>query len=284
MYTYKDGAIIKSDIQHTRNTKIERVLNYATDGIAKFALDDYYTPLYLNENIAKLIGVDQETLSKRDFESRNYIHPDDIAEVRALTEKGIAAGHPFSLHFRLKHADGHSIWVKANVVSANELYKDKYPVFYCIYTDITNMILKQKQFQSEIEYQNSADNDNLLSKQRANITQNKIEVYYSKPYLHIDISSLSYEDGAETLASTALTESERLQLAEMLSIDHIRTMSASGEKTASLQYKRKTQTGLYGRKHPSKYSPTRTMKISCVSFTATIFPRKRICTSGSAQS
>ena len=123
-----------------KDKELESVLNYAADGVGKFACDPSLTVLYYNEGLAKLVGTTRGKIEKEGFNSSLYVHPDDLAYVQESMAKGVASGQTFSMRYRLRHLSGRDVWVKTTGFFTKEFYQDVYPVIYLIYTDITELV------------------------------------------------------------------------------------------------------------------------------------------------
>ena len=123
-----------------KDKELESVLNYAADGVGKFACDPSLTILYYNKGLATLVGTTRGKIEKEGFNSSLYVHPDDLAYVQESMAKGVASGQTFSMRYRLRHLSGRDVWVKTTGFFTKEFYQDVYPVIYLIYTDITELV------------------------------------------------------------------------------------------------------------------------------------------------
>lgn len=76
----------------------------------------------LGTNILTLAGYDnKEIVTLKAWE--NIIHPDDVSKRKAAIEKHLAGENPFySIEYRIKHKDGHLIWVKdsGQIITCNK--------------------------------------------------------------------------------------------------------------------------------------------------------------------
>jgi PAS domain S-box-containing protein len=68
--------------------------------------------LYWSPRFREIIGVpeDQELVND-DFESR--LHPQDKDRVLAVVDRHLQQGCPYNIEYRLRHRDGHFVWVKS---------------------------------------------------------------------------------------------------------------------------------------------------------------------------
>lgn len=69
------------------------------------------TCTYASPAARELLGRDPETLHG-DWGTLAPVHPDDVAEVSAAHQRLRVTGEPYLLRYRLRHADGHWVWVE----------------------------------------------------------------------------------------------------------------------------------------------------------------------------
>lgn len=134
------------ELAEQKDRELESVIGAAADAVGKFACNPEFTVLYYTDGLAAMVGLSRGVVEKDGFNSSKYIHPDDIERVLKETEAAVAAQKPFSLYYRLKNTNGSIIWVKVKGIFLDELYEDRYPIAYFIYTDIT----EQKQREQEL--------------------------------------------------------------------------------------------------------------------------------------
>lgn len=129
-----------SDVSQIDQHDIETLLHNATDGIAKLACIDNLSLLYSNEKFARLTGTPDKLVTSLHFSGWSIIHPDDKEKVQQAIIRGMTDKLPFSVFLRLRHyLDGHIISVRLNGRFTNELYENRYPVFYALITDLANV-------------------------------------------------------------------------------------------------------------------------------------------------
>lgn len=132
------SSIIATRVTHR---DLEAMLDNATDGAMKIAYQEGNALiLYSNQTSASLIGLSlcEESEEKLDILTR--IHPKDLAALHNALKQAIVDKKPFTLLFRLLHRDGHYIPIKARNFQIDELYEDQYPVFYTVFTDLSDII------------------------------------------------------------------------------------------------------------------------------------------------
>ncbi|WP_231371663.1 diguanylate cyclase [Oxalobacter paraformigenes] len=133
----KEASVVDASRVDPRD--LETLLHNATDGIAKFACTDDFHLLYYNRKWAELTGIPDSLLSSRSFRGLSLVHPEDREKTRAVISVAMESKTPFTLYFRLKHHDGHAIPVRFNGWFVSELYENRNPVFYGIYTDLSHV-------------------------------------------------------------------------------------------------------------------------------------------------
>lgn len=136
-----------------KDRELESVFDLLADGIGKFACNDEFTILYYNDGLIDLVGIDRGEVEANGFNSSIYIHHEDYPRAQAVTLKAIETGEPFTLVYRLVHADGHPIWVKANGLVTEELFQNRYPIMYVFYTDVTDVVEANERLRIQVERQ-----------------------------------------------------------------------------------------------------------------------------------
>lgn len=136
-----------------KNRELESVLDIIADGIGKFACNEEFSILYYNDGLAQLCGVDRGIVEKQGFNSSLYIYEEDISKLEDAIASAIETGEPFSITYRLIHADGRLIWVKTNGMLTDELFQGVYPVMYLFYTDVSDVVETSERLRIELERQ-----------------------------------------------------------------------------------------------------------------------------------
>ena len=86
-----------------------------------------------------MTGIPDSQLSSGNFDGVSLLHPDDREKVGSTLYDALKGKTPFTVFFRLKHHDGHIIPVRFNGWFISERYENRYPVFYGIYTDLSQV-------------------------------------------------------------------------------------------------------------------------------------------------
>ncbi|MFS0783273.1 diguanylate cyclase [Bacillus sp. 1P06AnD] len=115
---------------------LQALLDTSTDGIAKIAcVDGTFKMLFFNAKRALLTGTPANVLSSADFNELNQVHPDDVKQALKVFGDALECKTPFELSIRMKYKDGNYFPVSLRGIFVHELYENKYPIFYAIYTD-----------------------------------------------------------------------------------------------------------------------------------------------------
>jgi diguanylate cyclase (GGDEF)-like protein/PAS domain S-box-containing protein len=83
----------------------------ATDTILAFDADGRIS--YVSPACRELIGCEPEDVMRRD--PAEFVHPDDRVEVLAARRRMVRQGGTITVTCRLRHQDGHDVWVEARV-------------------------------------------------------------------------------------------------------------------------------------------------------------------------
>ncbi|MCU7811601.1 MAG: PAS domain-containing protein, partial [Candidatus Thiodiazotropha sp. (ex Notomyrtea botanica)] len=102
------------DVTHQRQTEkqLSQVIQGASLGFWDWNL--ITDELTVNDRWIEMLGLDRSTLTHRigDFEAR--IHPEDAPITLPAIREHIQAGTPYTLEFRLRHADNHWVWIQGS--------------------------------------------------------------------------------------------------------------------------------------------------------------------------
>ncbi|MCU7851498.1 MAG: EAL domain-containing protein [Candidatus Thiodiazotropha sp. (ex Monitilora ramsayi)] len=100
------------DVTHQRQTekRLSQVIQGASLGFWDWNL--ITDELTVNDRWTEMLGLDRSTLTHgiADFEER--IHPEDAPITLPAIREHIQAGTPYTLEFRLRHADNHWVWIQ----------------------------------------------------------------------------------------------------------------------------------------------------------------------------
>lgn len=150
LFSKKNNYYYINSNHQIKNNELEEALTLAADGIGKFALNDEMTILYFNQGLCDLVGEKAEGIEEAGFNSTLYVHEDDLEYIKMefikITE---SRKKNFELTYRLVHKEGYHIYVKVNGFFIDELYENKYPLFYLIYTDISSLVRINQELEME---------------------------------------------------------------------------------------------------------------------------------------
>lgn len=150
LFSKKNNYYYINSNHQVKNNELEEVLTLAADGIGKFALNEELTILYFNQGLCNLVGEKAENIEKHGFNSSLYVHPDDMERIKKELEEILEANQKnFKMTYRLLHTSGIFIYVKVNGLITDEIYEDKYPIIYLIFTNISSLIKVNHELEME---------------------------------------------------------------------------------------------------------------------------------------
>lgn len=150
LFSKKNNYYYVNPNHQIKNNELEEVLALAADGIGKFVLNDELTILYFNQRLCDLVGEKAENVEEVGFNSSLYVHKDDLEYTKMEFTKVVESRKKnFKMTYRLVHKDGYPIHVKVNGFFTDELYEDKYPIFYLIFTNISSLIHMNQELEME---------------------------------------------------------------------------------------------------------------------------------------
>lgn len=147
----REELFLFRDLAKTNMTEFEQLISISIGAVGKIVYDPQFTAIYCSEGISKLIGVDFIGSGERYFSSSQFIHDDDREYVYQEIGKYVNSKEPFSLKYRLKCSKGKEAWVQAKGIFLDELYEDKDPIMYMVYTDITPLVEANERLEQEIQ-------------------------------------------------------------------------------------------------------------------------------------
>ena len=147
----REELFLFRDLAKTNMTEFEQLISISIGAVGKIVYDPQFTVIYRSEGISKLIGVDFIGSGERYFSSSQFIHDDDREYVYQEIGKYVNSKEPFSLKYRLKCSKGKEAWVQAKGIFLDELYEDKDPIMYMVYTDITPLVEANERLEQEIQ-------------------------------------------------------------------------------------------------------------------------------------
>ncbi|EQF25709.1 diguanylate cyclase domain protein [Clostridioides difficile CD160] len=139
-HVFSDDSIDSMSF-HIDPRDVKVLLEMATDGVVKFACMENLKLLYFNQKMLEFTGYSAQSVSSKDFNVLSPVLQDDLQIVIDTLEEAISKRETFEVVFRFCHTDGHIFPVRMQGKFVNELYQNRYPVFYAIYTDISSLNL-----------------------------------------------------------------------------------------------------------------------------------------------
>jgi len=137
--------------------KFRRIVENANDTIATITPQGIIT--YLSPNFLNITGQGASEVIGKSFEP--LVHPDDLPEISALMQQGLATGEPYKTEYRLRCGDGSYRYFVAN----SSLYYDENnnPMILGISRDVTEQKrLEEELRQSEAKFRKIVENANDL--------------------------------------------------------------------------------------------------------------------------
>ncbi|MEG1952758.1 MAG: diguanylate cyclase [Hydrogenoanaerobacterium sp.] len=113
---------------------MEALLDSIAEGAASFACTEPLTLLNFNQKYITLTGLTADVLSANGYNPYAPVHPDDRERIKAELDAALVKKLPFTINFRMAGQHGQYLNIKMNGIFINELYENKYPVFYAMYT------------------------------------------------------------------------------------------------------------------------------------------------------
>jgi diguanylate cyclase (GGDEF)-like protein/PAS domain S-box-containing protein len=112
-----DQPVMMSLTTRATPERLYRLLaDNATDVIS--LLDAEGRHLYVSPSVTALTGYDPDELVGA--EGWSFMHPDDLADLQSGLQRAAAEGRVVTLEYRIRHADGHYVWVETKARTVGE--------------------------------------------------------------------------------------------------------------------------------------------------------------------
>lgn len=125
---------------HEKMAEINNFYNILSGGVCKIAFDKNYTLLYASKYLLDMFGLNLDDIKNDHNWTINYVFDEDVSYLTKILSKALKNHEQFTAKYRARHKNGHYLWVKVNGMFSGEFYQSKFPVYYCIYTDITELV------------------------------------------------------------------------------------------------------------------------------------------------
>lgn len=124
---------------------LKALTSAAADGISKIAFSKDFKMLYFDAQRAKLTNTPLEVMRDPNFNVLAQFYQPDVPPALEVFYEAMTTKEPFTVYLRLRHADGHYLPVRLRGLFVNELYNGKDPIFYALYTDLTDVLQKAEE-------------------------------------------------------------------------------------------------------------------------------------------
>lgn len=136
----------------------ENLLQTVPGGIAKLALDDGLTILYATDNFIQMVrsAADKSDGKKPGSLLRMVYSADIIYVTHQIATQKSRKDNGLSINFRSLQQDGSMKWILINGSKTDEIYQSGQkgvPVYACIATDITYIMVEYKRLEQKNDYQ-----------------------------------------------------------------------------------------------------------------------------------
>lgn len=143
-----------------------------------------------------------------------------------------------SCDFRVRSSDGEVRWLSAegHVISKDSSVKT---VLYS-FSDITFLKKEQLSYQQELEYMEGTNIYNILSKERYNLSQNKLLSYHAEELISENTSGFkTYDEVKELHLKSVFSDNDRMKLQEILDREYLLRGFTEGKFHSEYEYRRK---------------------------------------------
>ena len=139
-----------------KNIVSDELLQTVPGGIVKLALDDTLTIIYATDNFFRMIRRTDRTGKKAENLLNMVYSADIIYMTQQIATQKNRKDNSISINFRALMQDGSMKWILLNGNKTEELYQSgskAVPVYSCVATDITDLMVQYKKLEQKIDYQ-----------------------------------------------------------------------------------------------------------------------------------
>lgn len=158
-FTLYNRELTADNSRFFRERDVSHIIDAATDGIGKYALNEKLSLLFYNQKLLSLFGVSADDAQNDNFTTFDAIIDEDKAKIIQLAKKALKTGDAFvaTCRIRIKTFDenaGENLQTEKTIrvkgIFTEELYQSQYPVFYLLHSDMSD-VAKLKE---EMAFQN----------------------------------------------------------------------------------------------------------------------------------
>ncbi|MCP3848629.1 MAG: sensor domain-containing diguanylate cyclase [Gammaproteobacteria bacterium] len=140
----------------------------------------------VNDRWLDILGLDRNDINNDVSDWSNLIHPDDQTRITSIVEDSIEQQKPFTSDFRMKHKDGHWIWIQGSGALIESDPETNEPLRLCgTHQDISY----RKEIEKKLKYQAKHDGLTGLYNRVELEKQFQLEIIRAKRY-HLKFSVL----------------------------------------------------------------------------------------------
>lgn len=141
---------------------------------------------------------------------------------------------------------------------------------------MTGLKEMERRFEEEKRFQDTAESKNALTRARANITKDIIEVYRAGPNIGVCHEGMPFSRAVSALSATAIRDEKRKEILDTFSLENLSAPISLEETPATLEYLRGTNDGgvIWARTSAKRFLHPETRDIMCFLYTYDISKEK----------
>ena len=143
--TVRDSSPAEADRMREDERRFEILAQNAPGVIYLCRNDERYTMLFLNDAVEELTGYPAEDFLSDRISFVDLFHENELATIAPAVNAALARREPYHLRYRIRHRDGHWVWVDENGVGVFDGDELRYLEGFLL--DVTDRVKAERQAQ-----------------------------------------------------------------------------------------------------------------------------------------
>lgn len=124
-----------------RERDLSELINSSTDGVAKFAFDDGLSLLFFNRKFLELFGYEKSSFANGEKpRTADSLMAEERAAFFGILQEAYAKQQIFNSILHIQSKGGKVLSVRVKGMFTEEKHLEKFPVFYVLFTDVTDLV------------------------------------------------------------------------------------------------------------------------------------------------
>jgi PAS domain S-box-containing protein len=234
------------DITTQKQTQNEllHIYNNIPGAVFRCRSDEGFSIIEANDGLYEFLGYTREEFAAMGNKMSAVVHPDDLEDMVDALNARAEDGKTIHSENRLICKGGVVKWIS---IKAQLLKEDGEQYFYCVFVDVTEEKQLQERvkelYEKEISYFAEIYSAGESVQGKVNVTQNRVESYFSTADVAVGHVGDSYDEIMENLAASAVDEEYGKAISGMLNREKVLADYAAGKVDYHFDFLRRQNDG-----------------------------------------